>query len=54
MPGMNPKDLDISLNGNLLTIRGEEKQERKTKSVITTALKGPLENSLDQWDFLPT
>jgi HSP20 family protein len=32
MPGMNSKDLDISLNGNLLTIKGEKKQERKTKS----------------------
>lgn len=32
MPGMNSKDLDISLSGNLLTIRGEKKQERKTKS----------------------
>jgi HSP20 family protein len=32
MPGMNSKDLDISLNGNLLTIRGEKKQESKTKS----------------------
>jgi HSP20 family protein len=32
MPGMNSKNLDISLNGNLLTIRGEKKQERKTKN----------------------
>jgi HSP20 family protein len=32
MPGINSKDLDISLNGNLLTIRGEKKQERKTKN----------------------
>jgi len=32
MPGINSKDLDISLNGNLLTIRAEKKQERKTKS----------------------
>ena len=32
MPGMNSKDLYISLNGNLLTIKGEKKQERKIKS----------------------
>jgi HSP20 family protein len=32
MPGMNSKDFDISLNGDLLTIKGEKKQERKTKS----------------------
>jgi HSP20 family protein len=31
MPGMNCKDLDISLNGDLLTIRGEKKQEKKSK-----------------------
>lgn len=30
MPGMDSKSLDISLNGNLLTIRGEKKQETKT------------------------
>jgi HSP20 family protein len=32
MPGMNSKDLDISLNGDLLTIRGEKKQERNIKN----------------------
>ena len=32
MPGMNSKDFDISLNGDLLTIRGEKKQERKAKN----------------------
>jgi HSP20 family protein len=30
MPGMDSKSLDISLNGDLLTIRGEKKQETKT------------------------
>jgi HSP20 family protein len=30
MPGMESKSLDISLNGDLLTIRGEKKQETKT------------------------
>jgi len=30
MPGMDSKSLDISLNGNLLTIKGEKKQETKT------------------------
>lgn len=30
MPGMDSKSLDISLNGNLLTIRGEKKQETET------------------------
>ena len=31
MPGMNSKDLDITLNGDLLTIRGEKRQESETK-----------------------
>lgn len=30
IPGMDSKSLDISLNGDLLTIRGEKKQETKT------------------------
>ena len=30
MPGMDSKSLDISLKGDLLTIRGEKKQETKT------------------------
>ena len=32
MPGMDSKSLDISLNGDLLTIRGEKKQETKTNN----------------------
>lgn len=31
MPGMDPKDIDISLNGRLLTIKGERKQEHEEK-----------------------
>lgn len=31
VPGMNPKDIDISLTGDLLTIKGEKKQEREEK-----------------------
>lgn len=29
VPGMDPKDLDLSLRRNLLTIRGEREQERE-------------------------
>jgi HSP20 family protein len=32
MPGMDSKSLDISLNGDLLTIRGEKKHETKTEN----------------------
>ncbi len=31
IPGMEPKDVDISLNGDTLTIKGEKKQEEEWK-----------------------
>jgi HSP20 family protein len=31
IPGMEAKDIDISLDGNVLTIRGEKKKETETK-----------------------
>lgn len=31
IPGMDGKDLDISLNGRVLTIKGERKQEKEEK-----------------------
>ncbi len=31
IPGVDPKDFDISLNNNVLTIRGERKHEKETK-----------------------
>lgn len=31
IPGMDPKDIDISLSDSMLTIRGEKKQEREEK-----------------------
>jgi HSP20 family protein len=31
LPGMDPKDIDISLSDGLLTIRGEKKQEKEEK-----------------------
>jgi len=29
LPGMDPKDIDISVQGNLLTLKGERKQEKE-------------------------
>lgn len=29
LPGMDPKEIDISLQGNLLTIKGQRKQEKE-------------------------
>jgi HSP20 family protein len=34
LPGMDPKDVEITLSGNLLSIRGERKQEREEKEEI--------------------
>ena len=31
IPGLEPKDIDISLSGDLLTIKGEKKSEREEK-----------------------
>lgn len=31
LPGVDPKDVDISVSGNILTLRGEKKQERQEK-----------------------
>jgi HSP20 family protein len=31
IPGMDPKDIDISVNGNRLTLRGERKHEHEEK-----------------------
>jgi len=31
IPGMDPKDIDISLSSNVLTIKGEKKQEKEEK-----------------------
>lgn len=30
-PGVDPKDIDISLTGDVLTIKGEKKQEKEEK-----------------------
>jgi len=31
LPGIDPKDIDVSLNDGMLTIRGEKKQEKEEK-----------------------
>ena len=32
LPGVDPKDMDLSLNGRLLTIRGEKRDEHEEKT----------------------
>jgi HSP20 family protein len=32
LPGVNPKELEINVTGNVLTIRGEKKDEREEKT----------------------
>lgn len=31
LPGINPKDLDIAVTGDVLTLKGEKKQEKEIK-----------------------
>jgi HSP20 family protein len=31
LPGVNPDEIDISISGNLLTVRGERKEEKEEK-----------------------
>ena len=35
LPGIDPKDVEITVTGNLLTIKGEHKIEKKIEEVIT-------------------
>ena len=31
LPGLDPKDIDVSITGNVLTIKGEKKEEKEEK-----------------------
>ena len=31
LPGMDPEDIDVSIDGNFLTIKGEKKEEKEDK-----------------------
>ncbi|MDY7031054.1 MAG: Hsp20/alpha crystallin family protein [Thermodesulfobacteriota bacterium] len=34
LPGLDGKDVDVGLSGNILTIKGERKRRRKRTSII--------------------
>jgi len=42
IPGIEAKDFDISINGRLLTIRGEKSKRKREKRRPITASKGPM------------
>ena len=41
LPGMNREDFEISVENNIITLRGERKFEKKTEGIITTASSCP-------------
>lgn len=49
VPGINPEDLDVTVNGDVLTIRGEMKQEEEKKGdryVMRERRKGMFSRSV--------
>ena len=40
VPGVEPKDIDISISGDTLTIKGEKNPKRKRREEIITLWKG--------------
>jgi hypothetical protein len=42
VPGMDPKEIQVSLQENLLTVKGEKKQEKGEKVSDTTAWNGAM------------
>ena len=36
LPGMDEKDISVTLNNGLLTLKGEKKSEREEKKMIIT------------------
>ncbi len=51
VPGMDAKDIDISLTGDLLTIKGEKKQEQEEKDENYYRVRGVTECSAGPFDF---
>jgi HSP20 family protein len=52
IPGMDAKNIDISLSGDMLTIKGEKKQEKEEKDENTTWLRGAMAPFIDPFIFL--
>ncbi|MEK6532179.1 MAG: Hsp20/alpha crystallin family protein [Deltaproteobacteria bacterium] len=57
LPGINPKDVDVSVTGNVLTIRGERKarwEEKKEGCLVTETSYGSFERSIELPDGVDT
>jgi HSP20 family protein len=51
LPGMDPKDIGITLSDGHLMIRGKRSMRRKKKTRITTLLSGAMGPSYGQFIF---
>jgi HSP20 family molecular chaperone IbpA len=45
MPGVDPKEMEIALIGDLLTLKGEKEKETVERRSVTTASSGPMARS---------
>ena len=53
LPGMDPAEIDVSIEGDILTIKGEKTAETKVSETIGTSTRGVTERSCVELHYLP-
>lgn len=51
LPGMDEKDIDVSLQNDMLTIKGEKKEEKRTRAKTITEWSAPMAPSAEPYRF---
>ena len=49
VPGVKPEDIEVTVTGDLLTIKGEPKSEEKTEKRTSSARSGATAASAGSW-----